>query len=280
MGKKVRKPRGKIENKPQLKAVMKTFKPEDKTRVLVAVLSLDGNVNWTIAHEFGRMMANSPDPRCPYNFSTHVKTGVRPVEYARNLVTELFMHEGEWEILLMIDHDQLMPQNWHGLFTVGGADIVSGLTYCWVGNQFAAGRLRVNQYGVDDKMECFNIQPPPTNGKPYEAPIVGTGCIAIRRNVFEKLGCGREDCDQHNDAKRPDPWYFTQKPLGRYRGSEDINFCVDARRNGFKIAVHPGVVFGHMKSVELSQIAEMIGAQSKMKAEGKTPTIEQMKSLG
>ena len=258
----------------------RTYKPEEKVKVLVAILSLDGNVHWTIAHQFGRMIGNSVNPTCPFQFITHVRAGTRPVEYTRNQITDLFMHETDAQILYMIDNDQVMPDNWWELLGVGGADIVSATTYCWVGTDYVPGRLRVNQYAIDEKAECFNIAPPATKGQPYQVNIVGTGCIAIRRYVFEKLGCARENCKEHKKVDERPPWYFTEHWDGRHRGSEDINFCVNAHKAGFKIAVHPGVVFGHVKPIDLAQVDQTMRGVLKMKEDGKQHSIEDMKSLG
>lgn len=247
---------------------------KEKMRVLISVPSVTGNVHASIAQLWHKTGLNNLDSRCPFYFMTQIVTGQRPIEYARNQISEFFMHETDAQWLVMIDEDQVVPDNWWELMTVGDADIVVGTTYCWVGNGYKEGRLRINQYGLkvsnqgtpQEKAECFNISPPDTNGKPYRIDIAGTGCIAIRRKVFYKLGCA--------------PWKFTRYWNGRFRGAEDINFCVEARKAGFVIAAHPGVVFGHIKQMDLVQVSEYVAARLAMEKEGRTHKVDDMLSLG
>jgi len=237
-----------------------------KLSVFFCALTASGSLHWSFAHQFGIMMANSSDPKCPFLFTTHVLAGVRPVEYARNMLVETFLEQTRCDWLIMVDEDQVVPDNFWHLLLVQGVDIVSGLTYCWVGNNYAAGRLRVNQYSVTPGNECFNLFPPQDLEKPYEVPIVGTGCLALRRYVLEKLP--------------PNPFYFTREASGKIRGSEDINFSILARKNGFKIAVHPGVRFGHYKSVDLAQVGEFVEADAEFRAAGAPHRVENILSVG
>ena len=257
--------------KAELRAVPDT--PTRKPTVLLAVPTLDGDVNWTIAHMFaGAMLANFRTD-FPVQFGTHFQAGTNPVEFARNTIVEEFLDKTSFDWLMMIDADQVVPQNFWHLTGVRDAQIVSGLTYTWVGNAFEAGRLRVNQYGIDDKSRCFNLPVPDdvvTNGQPYFVPVVGTGCIAIRREVFrpkEEGGLGRN------------PFYFTRHPNGKTIGGEDINFSVDAQRAGFKIAVHPGVRFGHVKKMDIAQVDEFYRARKIFDAAGVQFTTEQLLSV-
>lgn len=274
MGKFSRRQRRLKEKTPSPTSTSATPSEVKKIGVFVAVPALSGSVDVSIATQFQRMGANSVDPRCPWYFMTQIVRGQRPIEWVRNQISEYFVHETECEWLVMIDEDQIMPDNWWNMLAVRDADIVSGTTYCWVGNDYAAGRLRVNQYDLkisnrgmpDEKAECYNIEPPDTKGQPYQALIVGTGCIAIRRKVFHRLGCA--------------PFKFTQYWNGRYRGAEDINFSIAARKAGFKIAVHPGVVFGHVKPLDLRQISEYVAARLLMEKEGRTHRVDDMLSLG
>ena len=237
--------------------------PENRLKILFAVPTVSGYVHWTIAHQMGKMMAYSADPACPLAFSTMIVAGQRPIEYARNCITKAFLaSDNHW--LFMVDHDQLMPENFWELVKVP-TDIVSGKTFCWVGNNYEAGRLRVNQYGLNEAAQCFNLTPPAGVDQPYQVPIVGTGCIAIRRRVLEKLG--------------PKVWKFTYNDESKVIAGEDVNFCMSAQRAGFRIAVHPGVKFGHMKEIDLSQIDEYQRANHAMLVAGKEHQMNDMLSI-
>ena len=225
-------------------------KVDGKISVMLAFPTVDGNVNHSIAMAIGWAVQASYQPDFPFAFTIHVEPGVRGIEYARNRIVNRFMDDTTCEWLYMIDQDQVVPGNFWQLCLVDNADIISGLTNTWMGAGSPYAMLRVNQYSLDKDNQCFNIAPPPeamATGAPYFAPIVGTGCIAIRRKVFEKLGRNR--------------FYFTRYEDGRIRGGEDINFCVDAQRAGFRVAAHAGVKFGHVKSIDIGQIATFYEAR-------------------
>ena len=242
-----------------------------KTPIMFAVPSESGRVNWSIAMAVGRMMYNSQAAGCPFQFDTHIIAGIRPIQYARNIIVEKFL-ESPCQWLIMVDDDQVVPENFWQMVTVGNADVVSGKTHCWVGNGYLPGRLRVNQYGLIKREEieypeCYNISPTAEVEKgPYVVPIVGTGCIAIRRHVIEALG--------------PNCFQFSYRRNGSIMGGEDINFSQACNQSGFVIAVHPGVKFGHMKTVDLGQVDEYAQARVEFERAGKPHSPVDMLSVG
>lgn len=253
--------------------VVPVKQPADgKHWVFLAVPSITGQVNWSIAHQFGRAMFNTAVQGTPIEFITSVVAGITPIQFARNKIVQEFIKSPcNW--LMMVDDDQVMPDNFHELLSVQDADVVSGLTYCWVGSNYLPGRLRYNQYDLVKRPqveypECYNITPTEQirSGQPYLVSIVGTGCIAIRRHVIEALG--------------PEPFSFTYRKNGSVMAGEDINFSRDVQRAGFRIAVHPGVRFGHMKHLDLAQIEEYAAARREFENAGKQHTPEDMLSIG
>ena len=237
--------------------------PANRVKTFFAVPTVSGRVNWSIAHQMGRMMAYNADPSCPLAFTTYIMVGQRPVEYARNMIVREFLKtDCHW--LMMVDEDQVMPENFWELLRVP-TDIVSGKTYCWVGNGYLPGRLRVNQYGLDEKSQCFNVTPPEGVNMPYQVPVVGTGCIAIRRRVLETLG--------------DKVFKFTYTDESKVIAGEDVNFCVAAQRAGYRVSVHPGVRFGHVKEVDLGQIEEYGNAYHEFKNSGRQHTQADMLSI-
>lgn len=237
--------------------------PDNRVKIFFACPSVDGRVNWSIAHQMGKMMAYNAAVDSPLSFATFIMIGQRPIEYARNKIVQEFM-KSDCHWLYMVDADQVMPENFWELVRVP-TDIVSGETYCWVGNGYKPGRLRVNQYGLDPASQCFNVTPPEGQNAPYLVPVVGTGCIAIRRRVFEKLG------DR--------PFKFTYTDESKVIAGEDVNFSVDAQRAGFRIAVHPGVKFGHVKELDLAQVKEYGEAYHEFKASGREHQMADMLSI-
>ncbi len=247
------------------------LQPNRKPSVFIAVPTIDGNTNFTIAMAFGRAMASSMVAECPLRFSIHVEPGKRPIDYARNCITKIFINETDADWVFMIDADQIVPENFWQLCMVKDVDIVSALTPVWVGNKDPEVMLRVNNYGVDAKGQCYNLPIPDDSVKqPYRVAVVGTGCIAIRRRVFAPKPYGLGIA----------PFHFTYMEDRKVKAGEDINFGVDANRAGFSLAVHPGVWFDHMKEVPLHQIERYYQARKKMEMDGKQSTDEQRLSIG
>ena len=242
-----------------------------KQGIFIAVPTMTGNVNFTIAMMFGRAMASSTLVECPFSFTVHMEVGKRGIDYARNCIVRTFLQESDADWLLMIDDDQVVPENFWQLCTVKDADVVGALIPVWVGNMDAETMLRVNNYGVDAEQRCYNLPMPPDDVKqPYRVPIAGTGAIAIRRRVLAPKPHGVGDT----------PFYFTHMDDRKVRGGEDINFSVDCNRMGFTLAVHPSVRFDHMKFLPLMQIEQYYQARRKMELEGKQPSEIQRLSIG
>lgn len=265
------KPLAPIVNIAQARSKRAALHPNRKPGIFLAVPSVTGKVHGSIAIAFANVMQSTMLEDCPFRFAVHIEVGKRGPDYARNCIVKTFMQETDFDWLVMVDDDQGMPHNFWQLCMVLDADVVSGLTYCWVANMDPEAMLRVNNYGIDRQDQCFNLLPPPAEVKaPYRVPIVGTGCIAIRRRVFapKPAGLGLS------------PFYFTHREDRRVMGGEDINFSVECNRAGFTLAVHPGVWFDHSKELPLSQIAMYYDARHKMEMEGKQTTEQQRVSIG
>ncbi len=260
-----------VVNIAQRRAIRDALQPDRKVGVFLAVPTEDGKNNFSISMAYGRAMASSALPECPFHFTIHEEVAKRPVDYSRNAIVETFLRDSDCDWLVMIDADQVVPENFWQLCTVRDADVVGGLTWVWVGNGDPACMLRVNNYGVDDQNRCYNLPPPEDSVKqPYRVPVVGTGCIAIRRRVFAPRPHGVGDA----------PFYFTFLDNRKVRGGEDVNFSVECNRAGFVLAVHPGVWFDHMKEIPLGQIETYYRARRAIEIAGQQPTALQRLSIG
>ena len=247
------------------------LQPDRKPTVFIACPSTDGRNHYSIGMAFGRAMASSMIAECPFRFSIHSEPGKRPIDHARNSIVKTFIEDTDADWLMMIDDDQTVPENFWQLCAVMDADVVSGLTFVWVGNGAPEAMLRVNNYGLDKDHQCYNLPIPDKSAQqPYKVPIVGTGCIAIRRRVFAPPPHGLGTS----------PFFFTYAEDRKVKAGEDINFSVAANQKGFTLAVHPGVFFDHTKAIPMSQIAAWYDARHAMEVEGRQTTDEQRISIG
>lgn len=260
-----------IVNIAEHRSKRESIQPSRKPGVFIAVPSVSGKVHASIATLFGKASASSFMPECPFNFSCHVEAGRRGIDYARNSIVKLFLEQTDADWLVMIDDDQVVPDNFWQLCIVKDADVVSALTPVWVCNMDPAAMLRVNNYGVDDQHRCYNLPTPADDIKqPYRVPVVGTGCIAIRRRVFAPKPHGVGNT----------PFYFTFLDDRKVRAGEDINFSVEANRAGFVLAVHPLVRFDHVKELGLWQVEAYYRARKAMEESGKQLSEAQRLSIG
>jgi len=260
-----------IVNIADRRSVRDALEPQRKTGIFVAVPSVTGKLHYSIAMTFARASASSHLPECPFNFTVHVEPGRRGIDFARNLIVRTFLHDSDADWLLMIDDDQVVPENFWQLCTVRDADVVAGICPVWVANMDPEAMLRVNNYGVDRDQRCYNLPMPDESvQQPYRVPIAGTGAIAIRRRVFAPKPKGVGDT----------PFYFTHMPDRKVMGGEDVNFSVECNRAGFVIAIHPLVHFDHVKELPLGQIESYYRARRKMEEAGKQTTDLQRLSVG
>lgn len=158
-----------------------------------------------------------------------------PVDYARNRIVEEFMKTGmPW--LLMVDSDIVPPMNVLDL-TKRGHPIVGGVCLGLIGGKakatiFKEAKDKPGQYVQHEYMNDSGL---------VEVDATGTGCIAVRRDVFESL--------------RKPYFEFIYDPLDRHiKTGEDIGFCEKAHRNGFSVYVDKSIRCSHYKDVDLSWV--------------------------
>lgn len=143
--------------------------------------------------------------------------GLSLVYTAREEAVKAFL-EGEYEALLFVDSDMVVPVDLLTKLIEADKDIVSALAF-----------KRTPGYEPCIFKEC-NEQ----DAKFYldypkgliEIQGVGMACTLIKRKVFESV---------------PEPWFFPHKALG-----EDLSFCVRARAAGFRIYCDTTLICGHV----------------------------------
>lgn len=188
-------------------------------KVYVAIPSVDGWIHSALVQSLmsqlkGRKFA--------------IILGQKPVSKARNEIVKAFL-ESDCTHLFMADADTIIPQDAIDSLLAIDMPIASGVTPMMRGNN-----VYYNIFQVNDEKETLDPmasshQLPDSDRMTVQA--VGSSCILIRRDVFEKMG--------------ESPWYFDTWTQADQYISEDIMFCNIAREAGFSITVNPKVLCKH-----------------------------------
>jgi len=143
-----------------------------------------------------------------------------PHASARNRITKRFL-ETKADYLLWIDSDTIWePDHIQFLMDVD-EDMVTGIQFTTSENHLPLIRDIDVKYGVTRPYSKL-----PSSGEPFEIGGCGFGFILMKRKVVETL---------------KEPWFEFRSGF-----SEDLNFCLRAKRAGFKILAQPKVLVGHI----------------------------------
>lgn len=242
-----------------------------RTGVYIGIPSVSGEVPAQIVKMISQAFNYNADPACPYFFRWGIMRSVRPIEFARNLMVRDFLRS-ECQILYFVDADTLPSDNWGDLLNVD-ADIVAGAYLQFDENLETGITLKLLAFqrspiaGWDTVLPGDDIR---------EIDAAGTGVMTIRRRVFEDarmllptkytdyMGNAR-DLDDEKDNHDWAPPYFPPlyKPNGQLMMTEDLPFCQRAKDLGYTVKFHPGVMFGHLKRVNLVDVARLVVGRAK-----------------
>jgi len=143
---------------------------------------------------------------------------------ARNSLVKSFL-KGDCTHLFFMDSDMEFPPNTLSRLLEHDKYIVAGF-YTRKLPPFASVIFK----GDMDDWTTWN---PTTEDRLQKCSAVGTGCMLIKRNVLETMEW---------------PWFSYEKDLqGKEKYmSEDVVFCINAKKNGFDIWVDPTLMCGHV----------------------------------
>ena len=157
-----------------------------------------------------------------------------PAASGRNVFCKA-MKDNDADWICMIDNDMSMPDNLLDAVkdAPADADIVCPTFYMW------------DQTNLNLTL-CWGMDNVPTGVVSHMAPgyheltKCGTGVIFIKPKVFREMEY---------------PYFrYVNNGDGSMTGTEDIQFCLDARAKGFKIYGCTQVKVGHYHSVELGSL--------------------------
>ncbi len=165
--------------------------------------------------------------------------GIQPHDAARNYCVQAFL-QTDFTHLFFLDSDVIPPLEALNALLDADKDIIAGL--------YPAMKFRENRqikemcvynrigYAQTDGSSEYRLEEAHGSGV-QEIDCAGTGCLLIKREVFEKLA--------------PPHFQFLYTEKGLSAVGEDINFCRKATEAGFKIYAHFGIICQHAKEILL-----------------------------
>lgn len=158
------------------------------------------------------------------------------VQEHRNLVVREFLRT-ECTHLWFIDADTIPPRSLRWLDFLSDSVQILGCPYPGYVNTTVYWHV----YRKKDRHYASIVRKNWPNEPIFEVDALGTGCIVISREVFLKIN-------------RPDPFCLVRHQDGRI-GTEDYFFSNEAQNAGFKLWACPKYTCGHIKDVNLKEVA-------------------------
>jgi hypothetical protein len=198
----------------------------NKYKVVIGICVLDTIlVEWAI-----KCLMPLSGPQHDVTKIVQLLGGVQPIAYKRNTQVKEVLKDKEITHIFFLDHD-IIPENCNiceALEVMLKLDvpILSGLLrmktkdfpyMMFVKAEGKEGYHAINKYKEPEEKDPDLI----------DVDAVGQGFLLVKREVFEKM---------------EEPWFWTN---GTY-STEDLPFCLEAKKAGFKIYVTPLVKLSHI----------------------------------
>jgi hypothetical protein len=239
--------------------------------IFIAMPTMDGRVNLGIHGWLFETLMRSLVGDLPWEFALQHINQVAPVEYARNVLTGMFLKREDCDRMFFMDHDMIPDQTAYQLFAETEADIVVGRALIFdAKTETTPPTMKFSAFLHDDKDELFHSLIPAPGEASREVDGAGTACMVIKRKVLEDRRMWGEtkyknllgqDCDLELEQADPmwAPPIFRRitTPSGRTQRGEDLDFCRRARLLGYSVKVIWGAGFGHLKEVNLENVMEL-----------------------
>ena len=146
----------------------------------------------------------------------------------------------DYDYILWLDDDIIFtPEDFEKLYKED-KDVISGLYLMANGTQFAAVEVWDEEFFKENgTFEFLNKQDVSHRLLPFSVEYVGFGFLLFKKGIFEQL--------QY-------PWFeptFLEIKDCIDFSMEDVTLCIKLRKSNIDVYVHPDVVVGHQKEVEL-----------------------------
>lgn len=193
---------------------------------IAAYIPTRGHVWWETAARCSTLWHEARERG--HSLTLEYAQGNRGVVEVRNMIMEAFL-ESDADVLLMID-DDVVP----GDRVLELCEVAAGGRFSVVGGPCPIMRPRTtvlpNVYVWNEKTKQAEIALGiASRGGIQECGMVGFGCVAISREACRRLRRFKPKLEK-----------------GAWVMGEDLEFCLRARSQGFKVAAHMDVMCEHM----------------------------------
>lgn len=174
----------------------------------------------------------------------------KPISFNRNSIVKDFLKRTEYDYLLMIDSDIIPPLNYIDLIdhlADEDKDIISGVCFAYMDNSIVP---LVLEYNPDKNDKPFLVKSLEGTEGLVEVDAVGTGAMAIKRRVLEKVKA---------------PFINRYDEDGMKLMGLDLSFCDKAKKEGFRTWCHLDYICSHWTKVDLKDIYRSLQGREEIK---------------
>ena len=201
-------------------------------KIMIAVLN-QGWIHTKLSETLLEVQANTKHEL------TFLFSDEKPIDYNRNFIVDKFL-KTDCEILFMMDSDMVIPEDILDMIKPGH-DVVSAVVFT---------TRKGIPYPIIMKQAKDKIGFEPMSDASDELTEytkvggIGTGCIYIRRSVFEKIEmpCFR----------------FEYAEDGHVKMGEDYSFSKKVQAADIKLFVATKFIVGHFKSFDIAHVSQLL----------------------
>lgn len=234
----------------------KTNGASKRPHLFVGIPSIDGRVSVELRRYLSGLESTAMSGMLPFTVGVAEVTGLAPVQYARNVLCGMALRSGA-DLIMMIDAD-MKPTPSMSRILFSDADVIVPRMY-----RFRHHGVNGIHDGPPELAACATV----VKGKErldvipeYDAAglhridACGTGCIVIKRAVLDdkRMRVGPDE-----DGV-PAIFQMKYSSTGRITEWEDVDFSLRATKAGYTVAVDFGARCGHMKTLDLDSVAELL----------------------
>ena len=245
-----------------------------KKHILLAIPAVGTTVATAVAQFTALAVRQNSEKKCPWKFSIAYLLDVRPTEFARNRLITLAYDSPDVDAIWFIDSDMIPTQNSFELLKLWNrADIIAGICPIFSNNALNRPSFHYNFYRyIPGQKGGRDFMPIPVmSGEPVKVDGAGTACMIIKKKVYKdpKMWLKKKRVNGVVPLFR-----WLRNEVGETTGTDDLDFCRRARKQGYRLFAHQGVQWGHTKPVDLQWMIQKLNATQQTKRfEERIPTL-------